>query len=238
MSGFEETIRELLKNTLAGGSLAAYFLVLAGGVLTSFTPCIFPIIPIIVGFIGARPVQSRTAAFLLSLAYVVGMSLTFAVLGGLFAFAGNMLLFSNVQNSPYSYLVVGNVILIMALWIMDIITIPLPALPGPRITGKGYLPSFLLGATSGLIAAPCTAAILGVILLYVGQSRNVLFGTTLLFTYGLGLGAVLIIAGTFTGFVTVLMKSGKFSLVVKKVFGIALLLLAEYFFFQAGKRFF
>lgn len=228
-------MKEIVEQLLKGGSLLAYPVVLVVGVLTSFTPCVFPMIPIIVGFIGGQQVKSRWSAFFLSFFYVVGMSLTFSIIGMMAALSGQI--FGNIQNSPYSFLVVGNIILIMALWLMDIISIPLPAFQGPRITRKGYIPSFILGATSGLIAIPCLTAVLGVILAFVAQKQSIIFGSTILFTYGLGVGTILIMAGTFTGFINTLMKSERLSLIVKKIFGIGFLLLAEYFFIQAGKRF-
>ncbi|MDO8735116.1 MAG: cytochrome c biogenesis protein CcdA, partial [Elusimicrobiota bacterium] len=80
-------------------------------------------------------------------------------------------------------------------------------------------------------------AVLAIILSYVATKQNVLFGTTLLFTYAIGLGSLIIIAGTFTGFINTLMKSEAVSVRIKKVFGIALFLLSQYFFIKAGKLF-
>jgi len=220
---------------MSGGNPAAYAFVLAAGILTSFTPCVYPVIPIIVGYIGASQVQSRARAFWLSVSYVLGMAVTFSILGLIASLTG--MIFGRIQSNPWTQLFVGNVILIMALWFLDIITIPLPAFAAPRIKGKGFIPAFFLGMASGIIAAPCTAAVLVIILSYVGSRQNIFFGTTILFTYAAGLGTVLIIAGTFTGFISTLMKSESLSVKVKKVFGIALVLLSQYFFIQAGKFF-
>ncbi|MCK5577974.1 MAG: sulfite exporter TauE/SafE family protein, partial [Planctomycetes bacterium] len=214
MTWLEQTVEQLV----ASGSPLAYLFVLLGGILTSFTPCIYPILPIIVGYIGAQQVQSRFQAFLLSFIYVLGMSVTFAILGALATVPGYM--FGDIQQSPYASLAIGNIILLMALWFLGIINIPLPAIKTPKIIRKGFLASFLLGLTSGIIAAPCAAAIMVVLFIAIAQSDiNVIFGASLFFTYGLGLGALIIIAGTFTGFIKTLMKSEKISLVVKKVFG-------------------
>ncbi|MEW6026911.1 MAG: cytochrome c biogenesis protein CcdA [Planctomycetota bacterium] len=231
-----DILKGLVEQGTSSGSITVYLFVFLGGLATSFTPCVYPVIPLIVGFIGAQQIKSRWSAFLLSVCYVIGLSLTFSVIGVLAALSGQV--FGNIQNSPYSFLVVGNFIVIMALWLMDIIYIPLPAFRGTQMTHKGYIPSFILGATSGLIAIPCTTAILAVILAYVGQHQNPAFGGTLLFTYGLGVGVILIVCGTFTGFINTLMKSEKLSIIVKKVFSIGLLVLAEYFFIQAGKGLF
>jgi len=214
---------------------AAYVLVFLAGVVTSFTPCILPIVPIIVGFIGARQETSRARAFVLSVSYVCGLAVTFTALGIISALTGT--LFGAIQSNPWSYVFIGNVILIMAMWFMDIIYIPMPHFTGINTSGKGVMPAFLLGLASGIVAAPCTAAVLGVILAYVGTKHNVLFGGSLLFVYALGVGSLLIIAGTSTGAVTALMGKGSFAEKVKKVFGITLFLLSQYFFIQAGKLF-
>lgn len=230
-------LNETVKRMVESGSPFAYGVVFLAGILTSFTPCVYPIIPIIAGYIGAQQVKSRFQAFLLSACYVVGMAITFSVLGAVAALTGSI--FGKVQSSPYAFLVVGNIILLMALWFLDIIHIPLPSFAAPRIVKKGYLTSFFLGLISGLIAVPCASAIVGTLLAYIAVSgAGVIFGTTLLFTYAIGIGILLMAVGTFTGFVNTLMKSEKLSQIIKKVFGIALFLIAEYFFIQAGQVWF
>ena len=228
-------IQAMLSHQLASFNAGAYLLVFLAGIITGFTPCILPIVPIIVGFIGARQDPSRLRAFIISVAYVCGLAVTFTALGISAALTGK--LFGAIQSNPWSYVFMGNVILVMAMWFMDIIYLPVPQISGFQATGKGIAPAFLLGLASGIIAAPCTAAVLGVILSYVATRQNILFGGSLLFIYALGLGCVLIIAGTSTGAVSALTGKGPFAMKVKKIFGIALFLLSQYFFIQAGKLF-
>ena len=228
-------LSNIISVNLANNNPLVYVFVLLAGIITGLTPCIYPVLPIIVGYIGALQVKSRFRAFLISLSYVIGMSVTFSALGVIASLTGKM--FGTVQSSPWTYIFVGNVILIMAMWFMDIITIPIPAVANPKIEGKGLVPSFVLGLLSGIITAPCTAAVLAIILSFVATRQNVFFGVTLLFTYSMGLGVLIIVAGTFTGVINVLFKSDAFSKKVKKVFGIALFLLSQYFFIKAGKLF-
>lgn len=94
---------------------------------------------------------------------------------------------------------------------------------------------FFMGASSGFVAAPCTVPVLGALLSFVAQSRNLLFGFSLLFVFALGLGLLLILLGTFTGLLTSLPKSGTWTLRVKQAFGLLLLLAAEFFLLQAGR---
>ncbi len=228
-------LENIVSQYLSVGSPLTYLFVLISGIVTSFTPCIYPVIPIIVGYIGAQKVSSRWTAFLLSLTYVVGMAVTFSILGLVASLTGMM--FGRIQSNPWTYIVVGNIILIMSLWFIGVINIPLPVFNTPTLKIKGFIPSFLLGMMSGLVSAPCTAAVLMIILTYVATKQNLLFGTTLLFTYAMGVGTLIIIAGTFTGLINVLIKSDSLSQKIKKWFAIAMFLLAEYFFIQAGKLF-
>ncbi len=225
-------LKDIISEGIQSGSVQTYVFVLVAGIITSFTPCVYPVIPIITGYIGARQVDSRREAFLLSLFYVIGMAVTFSALGIMAASTG--MLFGDVQSNPWTHIVVGNVILIMSLWFLGIINMPVPSFRIPGFKQKGLLQTFILGLVSGIIAAPCTAAVLVIILSYVGTKQNMLFGGTLLFTYAMGLGTLIIIAGTFTGAVKTMIKSGQWPERIKKFFGIAMLFLAEYFFIQAG----
>ena len=228
-------IENTLSSSITSGNPLAYILTLAAGIVTSFTPCVYPVIPIIVGYIGTQQVKSRSGAFLLSSAYVIGMAVTFSLLGIIASLTGKI--FGRIQSNPLTYVFVGAVILAMTLWFMDIIHIPLPAAVMPRMKSRGYLPAFLLGMASGVITAPCTAAVLAIILTYVASKQNVLFGGTLLFTYALGLGTLLIIAGTFTGFINTVLKSDTLSRRLKTVFGILLLIFSLSFFYKAWKMY-
>jgi thiol:disulfide interchange protein DsbD len=136
--------------------------------------------------------------------------------------------------------VVGNVMLLMALSTLDVIQFPAPRLLAswnPRRKGKGYVSALLIGASSGLVVGPCTAPALGAALAYVGAQGNLLFGTTVLFVFAIGMGALMIALGACGGALTGLPRSGEWMVKVKKVFGFAMILIAQYLFVQAGRRF-
>ncbi len=226
----------ILNNSLETASPLAVGVAFIGGVLTSFTPCIYPVIPIIVSYIGSRKEKSTLKNFGLSVVYVLGMSITYSALGAFAAFSGSM--FGSIQTHPITNLVIANIIIIMGLSLLDVITLPIPKFlsgSGQKKKGGGLLPAFSLGLASGFVTAPCTVAILSVILLYVANQQNVVFGMSLLFSFSLGLGTLLIIIGTFAGAVTALPKSGKWMNRIKIGFGFLMLLLGEYFLIQAGK---
>ncbi len=217
-------------------SLVTYFTSFAGGLLASLTPCIYPILPILVGVIGAAGAKSRLRGFQLSLTFVLGMALTYSLLGLIAALTGR--LFGRLTSHPFSYLFVGNICLIFALSMMGLFEIKLPGNWGRASLKKGEPGTgviFLMGASSGVVAAPCTVPVLGVLLTLVAQSRNLLLGFSLLFTFALGLGFLLVMVGTFTGLLVSLPKSGVWTVRVKQIFGALLLLVAEFFLIQAGK---
>jgi thiol:disulfide interchange protein DsbD len=215
------------------GSALAYAAVFAGGVLVGFTPCVYPVLPITVGYIGGRSPGSKAKGFFLSLSYVLGM---YAALGCLAALTGQV--FGRTAASPLTDIVVGNICILMALSMLDVFHVPLPAFSGKGSTGKGrggMIGAFAMGLLSGLVVGPCTAPVLGALLAYVGARQNVLFGASLLFVFALGMGFLLLVVGTFTGLLANLPKSGRWTETVKKGFGVFLILAGEYFLLEAGK---
>lgn len=214
----------------------AYLVSFLGGVWASFTPCIYPIIPILIGVIGAKSTQSRVQGFQLSSAFVVGMAVTYSLLGLAAALTGRI--FGQLTTHPLAYLVVGNICLVFALSMLGLFEIRLPGRWGEakgKKEKKGIGTVFWMGASSGLVAAPCTVPILGVLLAFVAQTRNLLFGFSLLFVFALGLGLLLILLGTFTGLLASLPKSGPWMVRLKQAFGVLLIVAAEFFVIQAGK---
>jgi thiol:disulfide interchange protein DsbD len=221
---------------LQAGSVLAYAAVFVGGLLVSFTPCVYPVIPITVGYIGSRSGGSRARGFVLSLSYVVGMAATYAALGVIAALTGRV--FGEVASSPVSYLIVGNLCILFALSLFDLFVIPIPSFAGtagaPRWSG-GVFGALGVGMASGLVVGPCTAPILGALLIYVGSSHNVALGMSLMFVFALGMGALLVLLGTFSGMLAGLPKSGRWLVLVKRGFGVLLILAGEYFLVEAGR---
>lgn len=218
-------------------SLLAYPLVFLAGVATSFTPCVYPVLPIIVGYIGSQGEQSKIGGFILSSSYVLGMAITYSFLGAFAALSG--MLFGQIQNNPIAYLIVGNIIIFFSLSTLGLFSLPVPSFlsrsGGGMVRRRGIIGAFGLGLASGLITAPCTVAILGVLLTFIATKQNLFFGISLLFTYALGMGFLLILAGTFTGFLAALPKSGVWMKRAQTVFGLLMLALGEYYLVQAGR---
>lgn len=223
---------------LHAGSPAAYAVAFLGGLLTSFTPCTYPILPVTVGYLGSRSGRSRMRTILFSVMYAMGMAMTYAALGMVAGLTGRM--FGEVTAHPLSYLVMGNVCILLSLSLFDVFRLPIPGFltrPG-RTAGEGGTMggAFLVGICSGIVVGPCTAPVLGGLLLYVGSSGHPVFGATLLFTFAVGMALPVVVLGTFAGLLAGLPRSGAWLVKVKKGFGVLLLLAGEYLLLEAGKR--
>ena len=221
---------------LSNISLMTYLMVFIAGMATSVTPCVYPLIPIIVGVIGSSQAKSRWRNFVLSSSYVLGMALTFSILGLAAAMTGR--LFGQLQTNPIAHLIVGGIIILFALALLDVVPLPTFLLhrigAGKIVKGRSAFPVFLMGFASGFIAAPCTAAVLGALLTYVATTQNAIVGFTLLFTFAVGMGTLLIFIGTFTGIVASLPKLEKWMHFIQRVIAFAMIILGGYFIFRAG----
>lgn len=221
---------------LQGSVLLALLSSYIGGVLVSFTPCMYPLIPITVSLIGSQGRGSRMNGFLLSLVYVLGTSLTYMVLGIITGLTGNF--FGTIQTNPWTNLVVANIFILMGLSMLDVFFIPLPRFfSSPMFTTrrKGMLGALLLGIASGIIMSPCSAPVLAVLLSYVATKQNIVFGMALLFVFAFGMGTILILLGTFTALLTSLPQSGPWMVRIQKLFGCIFIAMGEYFLVTAGK---
>jgi thiol:disulfide interchange protein DsbD len=216
-------------------ALPALFL---AGLATSVTPCVYPMIPITAGILGAAGAGagSRGRTVLLSLTYAVGLALVYALLGVLAGLTGS--LFGTVSSSPWAYLTIGNLLLVFGLGMLGVFELKVPqramawinGLNADRLGGV-----FLMGATSGLVAAPCGAPVFAAVLTFVAATQSAWLGFVYLFTFSLGMSLLLVLVGTISGFVTALPKSGPWLVWVKRASGVLLLSMAEYYFIQVGK---
>ncbi len=206
-----------------------------GGVLVSFSPCVYPLVPVTLGFIGVKAGSSRIRGLILSLVYVFGLAITYSVLGLIASLSGK--LFGQIAAHPVSFLIIGNACIIAALSFFDIINI---SFTGVRLQNKisnagDIISALLMGLVSGLIAGPCTAPVLGTILLYVATKQNVFYGAALLFVFAYGMGFLLILVGTFGALLVNFPRSGVWLMRLKKLSGFILLAIGEYFLIKAGR---
>ncbi len=213
------------------GLFVTYLGVFLSGILLSFTPCVFPIIPITVGVIGARGAGSVSRGFFLSLVYVFGMALTYAVLGLVAAQTGA--LFGSMLQNPFVIGFVAFVLTALALSMFGLYEIQLPPSLAGRLsgggTGGGFVGVFFMGIIAGLVASPCVGPVILGLLIYIATTGSLLLGFTLLFTLGLGMGLLFLVIGTFSGSLSSLPRAGLWMDRVKEVFGVLLIAMALYF---------
>jgi thiol:disulfide interchange protein DsbD len=216
-----------LGTLLAQGSWLAYAVAFGGGVLTSLTPCVYPLIPITVSIFGARQASSRRHAMVLSALYVLGIAITYSALGVGAALTGKA--FGSVMQNPF---VIGGVALVfatMAASMFGAFELQLPASMQARLQsvgGAGHLGALGMGLVAGVVAAPCTGPVLAAALAFVATKGSVAFGLGIMFAYALGLGLLFFLIGAFS---VSLPKSGPWMDTVKSVFGVALLAAAGVF---------
>jgi thiol:disulfide interchange protein DsbD len=203
--------------------------VFLGGVLVSFTPCVFPLLPITIAYIGAGSCNSKIKGFSLSLVYVTGFSTTYACLGLIAVLTGSI--FGRFSSQPLVRIIAGLVIILfgISLWSGRGFRMPgLKRLPVIKKPGS-YLSCFMLGLASGLIISPCAAPVLGAILTFVATKRNLVYGAVLLFSFAYGMGLLLILAGTFSSILAALPKSGYWMEIIKKICAVILIVSGIYF---------
>jgi thiol:disulfide interchange protein DsbD len=218
-------------NAIQNPSVLSVFLAYLGGVLASLTPCVYPMIPIILGVIGASAIDNRMRGLILSLSYVAGLSLVYTLFGIFASVTGRF--FGEIATSPWSYLIFGNLCLLLGCWMMDWINLPI--FSSGKTTGRrGCVGAFVIGVLSGIVAAPCTSPVLAGLLIYVSTTKNVVFGGAMMFAFSIGMSTLLIFIGTFSGVAKSLPKPGNWMIWVKRGLALALFAIGEYFLMKAG----
>ncbi len=202
----------------------AFLSVFAGGIISAASPCVLAAIPLIIGYVGGYSGGDKKKAALYSLVFILGLSITFTLLGAAASVMGGLLGFMG----RWLYVGLAMIAVLMGLQLMGIISIQLPFQQTRQVKSKGLWGAFLLGLLTGTVSSPCATPVLAVILAYVSTQGNVLYGGTLLFVYALGHCALIFVAGLSIGLTESIVSSKgvkNFSACSKKISG-ALLTLA------------
>ena len=224
--GGEDIIGNLLTER---GLLLTFFFVFLGGLTLNLTPCVYPLIPITVSYFGGQSGGSTLKAFLLALTYVLGMSITYSILGWIAASTGS--LFGMTLQNPLVILFVVIVLVALSLSMFGLYSIRLPySLTRLSRSGKeGFVGASFMGLTVGFVAAPCIGPFVLGLLTFVGEKANPLLGFALFFTLAMGLGLPFLILGTLSGSLRRIPQSGAWLVWVERIFGFVLLWMAVYF---------
>ncbi len=201
----------------------------------SFTPCVYPLIPISASFIGIEAGGSRIKGLILSLVYVTGIAIVYSILGLTASLTGTI--FGSISSHPLTYIVVGSLIILFGLSMLDLFSFSLfNIVKSPAFKRKGYLSAFILGMLSGLIASPCLTPVLGSILVYLVVKKDFLYGITLLFSFAYGMGLILILIGAFSSVLLSFPKLGKWMLYIKRLCSFVLMGMGVYFIVMGLRR--
>jgi thiol:disulfide interchange protein DsbD len=225
---------------LSSSPLTALPILFIAGVLTSLAPCIYPMIPITAAIVGGSTVgdvpRPRSRTVLLTFTYVIGLALAYASLGLFAGLTGT--LFGSVSTNPWLYFAMANLLIIAALAMLDVIPVRVPAwlLTRAATAGEGgsLYGVFVMGAASGLIAAPCSAPVMAAVLTWVTATKSGVLGFIYLFVFSLGMCTILVLVGLFSGTLARLPRAGAWMLWVKRIFALIMLGVAEYYLVQMG----
>lgn len=213
LKSFEETLQTSL--------WLSFLSVFIAGILTSFTPCIFPMLPITISILGYHAdKKSRLHNFSRAVSYVLGIAITYSTLGVIAALTGS--LFGSALSNKYVLTSFVVLFFAMALSMWGAFELQSPAFIRNRFgTGKsqGFFGAFVMGLVAGVVASPCVGPVLVSILSYVSTTKDVLLGFGLLFTFALGLGLIFIIIGIFSSALKLLPKSGRWMDFIKFILG-------------------
>ena len=213
----------------AGRSLPAILgLVFLAGLALNLTPCVYPLIPITVGFFSRQSEGKTSRTFGLALAYVLGMSVTYSALGVFAALSGS--LFGSWLQKPAVLVVIALVVLALALSMFGLYEIQAPHFITDRTGSKaGVAGALTMGLFVGFVAAPCIGPFVLSLLTYVAQQGSAALGFGLFFTLAMGLGLPYLVLGTVSGSLKAMPRSGEWMIAVRKVFGFLLVALAAWF---------
>jgi thiol:disulfide interchange protein DsbD len=231
-----------ITNQLSSNPAAALPVLFLAGVLTSLTPCIYPMIPITAAIVGGGEVEGATARprmrpLLLSLTYVTGLALVYAALGLVAGMTGTM--FGRISTNPWLYFAMANLLVFAALVMLDVVPFRIPASIMGRAssagTGGRFGGAFVMGAMSGLVAAPCSAPVMIAVLTWVTETKSPLLGFLYLFVFSLGMCTLLVVVGISSGAMSRLPRAGQWMVRIKKLFGVVMLGVAEYYLIKMGQ---
>lgn len=211
------------------GFLYSLFFIFLAGLLTSLTPCVYPLIPITIAVLGRQKSDTKMKGFIKSTIYVLGLAFTYSILGVFAATSGFM--FGSLLSNIYFLAFLSLVLFIAALSMFDVLEIKSPQFLNKYNTGNknSYLGIFISGAFSGLVVGPCVGPVLIGVLSYISMTKDIFTGFGFMFAFALGLGSLIIVLGTFSSLIDKIPKSGQWMNVVKKSLSFVFLLMIAYF---------
>jgi thiol:disulfide interchange protein DsbD len=211
------------------GLLVTFFLIFLGGLALNLTPCVYPLIPITISFFGAVDASRRGKTFWKALTYVLGIAVTYSILGVVAALGGG--LFGALLTHPAVLIGIAMVLVGLSLSMFGVYEFRLPSglMNSAGQTKSGIIGALFMGITMGIIAAPCVGPLVIGLLTYVAVRQSVVLGFLMFFVLSMGLGFPYLFLAMFSSHITSLPRSGAWMVGVRVMFGLILIAMAIYF---------
>jgi cytochrome c-type biogenesis protein len=207
-----------VEHALATSWLAAIPLVILAGAATGVNPCVYPTIPVIIGYISGQKTPTKACGLALALTFVLGLAATYVLLGVAASFVGSVL---GISRSGWTYIVAA-VCVLVGLNMAGVLRLSFGTwAPAQSRWARmsGFAGAFMLGMLFGLVASPCAMPVLTLILALIASKGQIVYGSVLMFAYALGHGLPLVIIGTIAGALTGLERLTKYSVAIQRVGG-------------------
>ena len=228
MDGLMQSLEQAMKES----SWLVVPLVFLGGAATGMNPCVYPTIPVIIGFISGQKSQTKARGLALALTFVLGLAITYVILGITVGFIGEVL---GLSRAAWMYIVAAICILV-GLNMAGLLPISFATWAPAQSKWSemsGFAGALVLGMLFGLVASPCAMPILTLILALIASKGEVAYGSLLMFTYAVGHGLPLIIIGSVAGALTSLERFTGYSVIIQRVGGWLLIVVGAYFIWTA-----
>ncbi len=230
----DKEIKEPEEDTLANkleksGLLISLLIVFFGGLALNLTPCVYPLIPITVGYFGGQSEGKTSRLFVLGVLYVLGMALTYSVVGVVTSLSGAI--FGTLMQNPLVIVAIALVLGALALSMFGVYEFKLPDSWVMKAGGaqSGMFGAFFMGLTMGIVAAPCIGPFVLGLVTVVGAKGDPVYGFLMFFFLAVGLGTPYLILALFSGKIKNLPRAGLWMEAVKHIFGFILIGMAIYF---------
>lgn len=230
--GVGDLLNQTTQSLAAAPTASMGFILLAflAGIFTSLLPCLYPMIPITLGIIQGQGATKLRRNFQLTFAYINGLALVYAILG--YLSAKSAVLFGSWLGNPWFIVVITLVFAYLAGSMIGLYELYIPKIlqsPAMRVEGGSVLHSFVLGMVASLVASPCLAPPLVVLMGLVAKQANPILGFLALYAFSIGMSALLLAVGTFSGALSLLPRAGEWLEYVKQVLGFVLLAVTVHF---------
>ena len=213
----------------SNGILLGLIIVFLGGLALNLTPCVYPLIPITIGFFGGQSEGSTKRLAVMGILFVVGLAVTYSVIGVITSLTGAV--FGTLLQNPVVIIAVALILIALSLSMFGVYEFKLPDKLVAKAGGAkgGYYGAFFMGLTLGIVAAPCIGPFVLGLVTYVAAKQDVFFGFIMFFVLAVGLGTPYLFLAIFSGKIKKLPRSGEWMQAVEYIFGLILVGMAIYF---------